>query len=215
MTLDKKVPRIRDLIGIIDQRQGRHVDGENRQNVLAVLEGRVVREGDCVVALEPSPLQFHKLFPTGAAFYLDQNGDLSVGGSASGSIDHTTIARAFGLDAEAARGFITPAQEVCIEAWARHSAEDMIAPQDEVAIRRTIEDAMKNAPLQRIARSWRLIVYNADYLEIADRVLADDAMNVFEDSAAPRRPLPAPGEKPWWVDALAPMTRQLRGGGWS
>lgn len=39
-------------------------------------------------------------------------------------------------------------------------------------------------------------------------------MRVSEIISA-RPPLPALGEKPWWVSALAPMTRQLSGGGWS
>ena len=122
--------------------------------------------------LNPSKAEFDGFFRgrAGAAFYLDTSGDVALGAGNNASIDHSTVAEAFGLGAEVARGYITKDGHVVVEVWAK-DASDTLSPKATAQIDAVVQAAKSNPVLARLASTWQVVVFNADYVEIMDRAL--------------------------------------------
>lgn len=137
-------------------------------------EGRRLKTTEGIFLLNPSKQEFDGYFRDkfGAAFYLDIDGQVSFGAGNTSSIDHSTIAKAFSLGAEAARGFISADHNGQIEVWASNS-ETMIdmTTDDKAKISKNIKAVEMNSCLNRISTNWKIIVFNCDYVEIEDSEL--------------------------------------------
>jgi hypothetical protein len=70
--------------------------------------GKVIVDGNSKFILNPTRIEMGRFlsdFET-AAFWLTEDGDLALGGNMHCSIDHSTIANAFGLGDEISRGYL-------------------------------------------------------------------------------------------------------------
>jgi hypothetical protein len=113
-------------------------------------------------AVNPSPLQFRDIFSKtqGAAFWIDREGNVGFGGSAGGSIDHSTIAQNCQMGEEAARGFISSAGECQIEYWIQADDEESISEKDHKKLEIAVETATSNAVIRKISKSMTLLVFS-------------------------------------------------------
>lgn len=105
-----------------------------------------------------------------AAFWLTKDGDLALGGNLQCSIDHSTLANAFGLGDEGSRGFIifSGSENVGVmEFWLKEARiqDDMtfaIPQADEDRIYTAIGFALLDSTIGRLVDQWKISVRELD-----------------------------------------------------